>query len=131
MLLYVSCPAVSHNESFMCFCGGSFFDGEGGGSVFEGLLMLSEYEAGGPTGTMRDPNSTPIVTSWWGEKRPSQSRTVSCISSVRQDKTDNEGYAHSTCRSPSRPATQSSQCNPTAAPFAAVVSVGWGVEVWR
>lgn len=74
----------------MCFCGGSFFDGEGGGSAFEGLLMLSEYEEGGPTGTMRDPNSTPIVTSWWGEKRPSQSRTVSYSLSVLHDKADTE-----------------------------------------
>lgn len=24
-----------------------------------------------PTGTIREPNSTPIVTSWWGENRPS------------------------------------------------------------
>lgn len=39
--------------------------------------MLRECDAGGPTGTMRDPNSTPIVTSWCGEKRPSQRRTVS------------------------------------------------------
>jgi hypothetical protein len=39
--------------------------------------MLSSREAGGPTGTMRDPNSTPMVTSWCGEKRPSQRRTVS------------------------------------------------------
>ena len=29
----------------------------------DGLLMLNESEAGGPTGTMREPNSTPIVTS--------------------------------------------------------------------
>lgn len=29
-----------------------------------GLLMLREREAGGPTGTMREPNSTPMVTSW-------------------------------------------------------------------
>ena len=32
---------------------------------------------GGPTGTIREPNSTPIVTSWCGEKRPSQRRIVS------------------------------------------------------
>lgn len=31
---------------------------------------------GGPTGTIRDPNSTPMVTSWCGEKRPSHSRMV-------------------------------------------------------
>lgn len=42
-----------------------------------GLLMLRAREAGGPTGTMREPNSTPMVTSWWGEKRPSQRRMVS------------------------------------------------------
>lgn len=115
----------------MCFCGGSFFDGEGGGSAFEGLLILREYEAGGPTGTMRDPNSTPMVTSWWGEKRPSQSRTVSCSLSVLHDKAEYEDCAHSTCRNLSRPATRSSRCSPTAAPFAAVVSVCWDVEVWR
>ena len=28
-----------------------------------GLLILRASEAGGPTGTMREPNSTPIVTS--------------------------------------------------------------------
>jgi hypothetical protein len=28
-----------------------------------GLLTESERDAGGPTGTMREPNSTPIVTS--------------------------------------------------------------------
>lgn len=38
--------------------------GEGlGGSAEVGLLMPRAREAGGPTGTMRDPNSTPIVTS--------------------------------------------------------------------
>ena len=31
--------------------------------VEEGLLMFRDREAGGPTGTMREPNSTPIVTS--------------------------------------------------------------------
>jgi hypothetical protein len=31
---------------------------------------------GGPTGTIREPNSTPMVTSWCGEKRPSQRRIV-------------------------------------------------------
>ena len=31
---------------------------------------------GGPTGTIREPNSTPIVTSWCGENRPSQRRMV-------------------------------------------------------
>ena len=57
------------------------FCGEVGADVGEeiedGLLMERESEAGGPTGTIRDPNSTPIVTSWWGEKRPSQRRIVS------------------------------------------------------
>jgi len=43
-----------------------------------GLLIPRAREAGGPTGTMREPNSTPMVTSWWGEKRPSQRRMVSC-----------------------------------------------------
>lgn len=33
------------------------------GSDFDALLMLRARDAGGPTGTMRDPNSTPIVTS--------------------------------------------------------------------
>lgn len=48
------------------------------GMLKEGLSASNPklLEAGGPTGTMRDPNSTPIVTSWDGEKRPSQSRTV-------------------------------------------------------
>src|SRR5690242_6957248 len=77
MLLYVSWPAVSQSDSFMCFWAGSFFEGEGGGEAADGLLMLRAWEAGGPTGTMRDPNSTPMVTSWCGEKRPSQRRTVS------------------------------------------------------
>ena len=44
---------------------------------WEGSLMESERDAGGPTGTMREPNSTPMVTSWVGEKRPSQRRIVS------------------------------------------------------
>ena len=34
------------------------------GEVVEvGLLMDKDREAGGPTGTIREPNSTPIVTS--------------------------------------------------------------------
>lgn len=41
------------------------------GDAGEGL------DAGGPTVTIRDPNSTPMVTSWWLEKRPSQRRIVS------------------------------------------------------
>lgn len=53
-------------------------EGEVGGLGFGfGLLMPRAREAGGPTGTMREPNSTPMVTSWWGEKRPSQRRMVS------------------------------------------------------
>jgi hypothetical protein len=85
MLLYVSWPAVSHNDSFMCFCGCCFDESLGAcacGVDLAGLLMLSSREAGGPTGTMREPNSTPIVTSWCGEKRPSQRRTVSYQASV-------------------------------------------------
>ena len=55
----------------------------------EGLLMLYSRLAGGPTGTMREPNSTPMVTSWWDTKRPSQSLIVS--------------YHHQHCRAtPSR-----------------------------
>jgi hypothetical protein len=50
---------------------------EEGGAL--GLERLRVSEAGGPTGTIREPNSTPIVTSWWGVKRPSQRRTVNCI----------------------------------------------------
>ena len=38
-------------------------EGVGDFEVVLGLLMLREREAGGPTGTMREPNSTPIVTS--------------------------------------------------------------------
>jgi hypothetical protein len=52
------------------------------GGGFEGPLMERERDAGGPTGTMREPNSTPIVTSWWGEKRPSHRRTVSYVGLV-------------------------------------------------
>jgi hypothetical protein len=69
----------------MCFWGCCFdgaagvFDDEVGWEGFdvEGLLMPSSSDAGGPTGTMREPNSTPMVTSWYGEKRPSQRRMVS------------------------------------------------------
>ena len=32
---------------------------------------------GGPTGTMREPNSTPMVTSWCWTNRPSHRRIVS------------------------------------------------------
>ena len=71
--LYVSWPAVSHNDSFMCFCCASFLlvslgDLDFGAEL--GLLMLYSKLAGGPTGTMRLPNSTPIVTSWWETNRP-------------------------------------------------------------
>lgn len=50
---------------------GALSDAEG-----VGLLMLYSREAGGPTGTMREPNSTPMVTSWCDWKRPSQRRMV-------------------------------------------------------
>lgn len=51
---------------------------EGEDVVFdEGLLMPNARLAGGPTGTILEPNSTPMVTSWEFVKRPSQSRTVS------------------------------------------------------
>ena len=43
----------------------------------DGSFTFSSNDAGGPTGTIRLPNSTPIVTSWCGEKRPSHSRMVS------------------------------------------------------
>ena len=90
---------MSHSECFMRFWtrawgvyfeyGGDFEDMEGVGDFLgvitwlkdlgweDGSLMESVRDAGGPTGTMREPNSTPIVTSWWGEKRPSQRRMVS------------------------------------------------------
>ena len=38
--------------------------------------MLKAREAGGPTGTIREPNSTPMVTSCRGENRPSHRRIV-------------------------------------------------------
>lgn len=103
--LYVSCPAVSHRDSFIFFCsdtataagflGGSGRlgmpddscvdpsasrgdDVEGDSSRSAGLLdsMRRRVDAGGPTGKTHDPNSTPMVTSCVGEKRPSQSRIV-------------------------------------------------------
>lgn len=43
-----------------------------------------DRDAGGPTETMREPNSTPIVTSCVGENRPSQRRTVSYCKASRQ-----------------------------------------------
>ena len=46
----------------------------------------SSSEAGGPTGTILDPNSTPMVTSWVGENRPSQSRIVSYMYHVRKER---------------------------------------------
>ena len=59
----------------MCF----WYGGGGGIKAEEGL----EGETGeadavgkGPTGTMREPNSTPMVTSWTFEKRFSQRRIV-------------------------------------------------------
>ena len=56
----------------------------------EGSSRSSSSDAGGPTGTIRDPNSTPMVTSCDGEKRPSQSRTVSycLVSGGTRSKTD-------------------------------------------
>ena len=80
---------MSQRLSFIYFCwavlegsarGGSGRPLAGGIDVREGScgdgLALGGGAFGGPTGTMRDPNSTPIVTSWWGEKRPSQRRIV-------------------------------------------------------
>ena len=39
-------------------------------------LPLPDLLCGGPTGMMRDPNSTPMVTSCWALKRPSHNRMV-------------------------------------------------------
>lgn len=50
--------------------------GEEASSDMLGVRGLGAGVLGGPTGTMREPNSTPMVTSWWGEKRPSQRRMV-------------------------------------------------------
>lgn len=50
-------------------------DAREGSRESEGLGGVG-FEFGGPTGTMREPNSTPIVTSWWGENLPSQRRIV-------------------------------------------------------
>lgn len=62
-------------------CGGVIIgrwdDGAGEGDCGRSKSIPKKSEAGGPTGTMREPNSTPIVTSWDGEKRPSQRRMVS------------------------------------------------------
>lgn len=46
------------------------------GSLESEDLGFGERVLGGPTGTILEPNSTPMVTSWWGEKRPSQRRIV-------------------------------------------------------
>ena len=51
-------------------------EGGGGGGEVERVVVEVGWE-GGPTGTMREPNSTPMVTSWAEEKRPSQRRIVS------------------------------------------------------
>jgi hypothetical protein len=69
--LYVSCPAESHIDNFRCFCFGDFGNlfgsdidcDEGREDAETGLFILSCSEAGGPTGTIREPNSTPMVTS--------------------------------------------------------------------
>lgn len=45
-------------------------------SAEAGSFIAREREAGGPTDMIREPNSTPIVTSCWFVKRPSQRRTV-------------------------------------------------------
>lgn len=72
----------------MCFCSslevallaslGGFGTGDDGslGSKEEGKEFDVVFECGGPTGTIREPNSTPIVTSCWGLNRPSHSRMV-------------------------------------------------------
>jgi hypothetical protein len=73
---------VSHRDNFIFFCVEPFFSGEPLGVDCESdelLVLLSPpmsrlFDAGGPTGTTREPNSTPMVTSWVGENRPSQSR---------------------------------------------------------
>ena len=69
---------MSHSDNFIFFCLlESCFEGapfEDGGVPEE----VAEEELGdlGPTDTIREPNSTPMVTSWEGEKRPSQRRIV-------------------------------------------------------
>jgi hypothetical protein len=81
--------------------------------------MLRAYEAGGPTGTMREPNSTPMVTSWCGEKRPSHRRTVSYRRSGqrwREDKGEACCRIHLIYRSLSRPRILSWLCSPMAEP---------------
>jgi hypothetical protein len=78
--------------------------------------MLKECDAGGPTGTMRDPNSTPIVTSWCGEKRPSQRRTVSYESSAWRPLIEKPCRIHLIYHILNRPTRRSLLCSPTAAP---------------
>lgn len=46
--------------------GGGARAGAVGGERVAGSLMPSDSDAGGPTGTIRDPNSTPMVTSCYG-----------------------------------------------------------------
>jgi hypothetical protein len=76
--------------------------------------MLRERDAGGPTGTMREPNSTPMVTSWCGEKRPSQRRTVSYGRVSITVFSRGRKLIHLIYRIQSRRARQSSLCSPTA-----------------
>ena len=93
--------------------------------------MLSEYEAGGPTGTMRDPNSTPMVTSWCGEKRPSHRRTVSYTwSTPGTGKDDGQCRIHLIYHILNRPAIQSSLCSPTAEPWCFMTPRDSGYKCW-
>ena len=77
---------MSHRDNFIFFWIESFFFGAplGGDCECDGVLvalspsMSRALDAGGPTGTTREPNSTPMVTSWVGENRPSQSRIDNC-----------------------------------------------------
>jgi hypothetical protein len=74
---YCSCPAVSQRLSFICFCSSSaaapllfpaadldIDDGASAAVEEEKGRDLDVLECGGPTGTIREPNSTPMVTSW-------------------------------------------------------------------
>ena len=81
---------MSQRESFIFFCFGvlsfgcwvCWWDGDEGER--EGVPFVADANDGGddeeedrgPTETIREPNSTPMVTSWEGEKRPSQRRMV-------------------------------------------------------
>jgi hypothetical protein len=87
--------------------------------------MVRACEAGGPTGTMREPNSTPIVTSWWGENRPSQRRMVSWWV-VSRGGGVGLGGVRWTCRSPSPRARLSSRCSPTVASWLWFAPAGGG-----